>query len=149
MIKQFKGKYRWLSNFGLSPFITPTMEEYQTNEHFYQAMKADTYKDRRYVQEASTPAIAKKRGREIKVRPDWDNVKLEMMELGLRLKFNQNPDLAQQLLDTGDQMLYEGNTWGDRYWGVDLAALDRGEIVGENHLGKLLMKIRKELKRNE
>ena len=56
-------------------------------------------------------------------------------------KFTQNPDLAKRLLDTGDEILEEGNTWHDTYWGVDLKT---GE--GKNMLGSILMRVRNELR---
>ena len=66
------------------------------------------------------------------------------MEEIVRAKFTQNPKLKEQLLSTGDAILIERNTWNDRYWGVDIRS-----GVGKNHLGKILMKIRSELKANE
>ncbi|CAM0109837.1 hypothetical protein VPH166E361_0119 [Vibrio phage 166E36-1] len=64
------------------------------------------------------------------------------MEYGLRYKFSDtNPSLRSKLLDTSDVELVEGNWWGDKYWGV---CLKTGE--GENNLGKLLMKVREDLK---
>ena len=86
------------------------------------------------------PAEAKSRGRQITLRPDWEEVKLGIMEEIVRVKFTQNHALRQQLLDTGDRELREGNNWHDTFWGVDLRT---GK--GENHLGKILMKIRSEL----
>ena len=53
-------------------------------------------------------------------------------------KVYQNDDLADCLVDTGDQPLIEGNTWGDRFWGVCGG-------TGMNHLGRLLMEVREEL----
>lgn len=70
---------------------------------------------------------------------NWDNIKLGVMEDVLRIKF-QIPELKMLLLETGDLHIQEGNTWNDTYWGVDLKT---GE--GQNNLGMLLMKIRKEL----
>ena len=61
------------------------------------------------------------------------------MEEIVRAKFGQNPVLADKLLATGDTLLIEGNTWGDKFWGVDTRV---GQ--GENHLGKILMKVRAE-----
>ena len=58
----------------------------------------------------------------------------------VRAKFDQHPDLAQKLLETGDEELVEGNTWGDRYWGVCGGK-------GKNMLGKILMRVREELRR--
>lgn len=66
-----------------------------------------------------------------------EDIKLQVMEKALRLKF-QNPELRKKLIATGDKELVEGNPWGDRYWGVCNGS-------GKNKLGKLLMKIRKEL----
>ena len=63
------------------------------------------------------------------------------MEDIVRAKFTQNQELKQQLIGTGDAYLEEGNTWHDTCWGVDLKT---GE--GQNHLGKILMKVRQELK---
>ena len=81
---------------------------------------------------------AKKAGREIICRSDWKEIKDSVMELALRIKF-QNKVLCEKLLNTGNSELVEGNWWGDTYWGVC-------EGKGENRLGKILMKIRDELR---
>ena len=57
----------------------------------------------------------------------------------VQAKFEQNPVLAKWLLNTGDAKLIEGNTWNDRYWGVCAG-------IGQNKLGKILMKVRDNLK---
>ena len=72
-------------------------------------------------------------------RADWHQVKLQIMEDLVRQKFSNSEELRQMLLQTDNLLLEEGNDWGDTYWGV----CDR---VGENNLGKILMKIREELK---
>ena len=71
------------------------------------------------------------------MRPDWEQVKTGIMEEIVRAKFTQHPELAALLLATGDTVLVEGNHWGDTCWGVDTRT---GR--GENHLGKILMKVR-------
>lgn len=81
---------------------------------------------------------AKRLGRLVELRPDWDSRKDGFMLFWLRRKF-ADPVLARRLLDTGDEELVEHNTWGDTYWGVC-----RG--VGQNRLGKLLMHVRAELR---
>lgn len=81
---------------------------------------------------------AKRAGKTVMLRPDWDEIKLTCMENIVRAKFRQNPELAEKLKATGDMALIEENTWGDRYWGVC-------NNVGENRLGQILMKVRKEL----
>ena len=83
---------------------------------------------------------AKREGKRVRLRGDWESVKDEIMEEVVRAKFSQNPELLQRLIDTGDRELTEGNRWHDTYWGVDLTT---GQ--GENHLGIILMKLRAEL----
>lgn len=138
IIKQFSGDYRWLSNFWNSEIVHKGIK-YPTNEHFYQAMKTKDLDLRIKFSELGSPAEAKKLSHEIKVRDDWDETKLKVMEFGLRQKFNHT-HLKKKLIDTGSVDIYEGNTWNDRFWGVDL-----GTLEGENNLGKLIMKIRSEL----
>lgn len=86
---------------------------------------------------------SKRLGRKVDLRTDWDLVKLDVMRRVVRAKFEQHPNLAQYLLDTGDAELIEGNTWHDVYWGVDLKTDE-----GENHLGKILMALRQEFREN-
>lgn len=137
-IDRFKGEYEFLSNFSYSPFTYKDVY-YPTVEHFFQANKTTNEKIRNEIAAVPTPSQAKYRGRAVQLRSDWRKIRINVMEIGLREKFNQNPDLKQKLLDTGDAYLEEGNTWGDRYWGVCNG-------YGENHLGQLLMKLREEYK---
>ena len=83
---------------------------------------------------------AKKVGRHVDLRPDWEEVKVGIMEEIVRAKFTQNETMKQKLISTARARLVEGNYWHDVFWGVDLKT---GE--GENHLGKILMKVRAEL----
>lgn len=52
--------------------------------------------------------------------------------------------LKKKLLETGDAELIEGNYWHDNTWGQCYCPRCKNKI-GENHLGKLLMKIRESL----
>ena len=72
-------------------------------------------------------------------REGWDSEKVAVMMSVVREKFRQHPDLAAMLLATGNELLVERNSWGDRFWGTDVD----GE--GENMLGKILMRVRDEL----
>lgn len=130
-IEAFTGEYRWLSNFYVDP-----QDGFCVEKH-YQAQKHVRPEDRRPFGREVTPSQAKRMGKRIPLRPDWDSVKCEIMLQLLRRKFS-SPVLASWLKDTGDAELVEGNYWGDTYWGVC-----RG--VGLNMLGKLLMQVRKEL----
>lgn len=135
MINSFSGQYRFLSNFSpsqvrLHDFVYPTVE------HAYQANKTNSLFDHELIRMAGTPGQAKKLGRMIKIRDDWELVKDDIMLYFLRKKFAE-PILRDVLLATGSQELVEGNTWGDTYWGVCNG-------VGQNKLGQLLMRVREE-----
>lgn len=139
MIDRFDGEYAFLSNYSTSPFridyiLFPTME------HYFQANKADNQNDYLHIAYAPTPGEAKRLGRKIQLRPDWEKIKDKVMLTGLRKKF-ADPELRSLLLSTGDEELIEGNYWGDTYWGVCNG-------VGQNKLGQLLMQVREEIKNN-
>jgi len=139
MIKQFVDKYRFLSN-----FYTCDLYDYKntTVEHIFQASKAERTIDFLSVVNSQTPAEAKKLGRKIEIRSDWNEIKVSVMEKLFREKFSKkNPGLVELLLETGDEELQEGNYWNDTFWGVDLKT-----GIGENNLGKLLMKIRNDIR---
>lgn len=115
---------------------------YPSVENAYQAAKTDNEAFRIPFASpgACTSGEAKRLGRKLKVRPDWDEIKIDVM-YNLNLQKFQGPVLKKMLLDTGDAVIEEGNTWGDQFWGVDL---ETG--LGENNLGNILMLIRDELK---
>ncbi|MGN1018937.1 MAG: NADAR family protein [Aristaeellaceae bacterium] len=141
-IDSFRGEYEFLSNFWEAP-VTWGGLTYGSNEAAFQAQKCLTAEEREAFTRLS-PAAAKKRGRRVQLRPDWEAVKVGIMEELVRAKFTQHDDLKQKLLATGDAVLEEGNTWHDTCWGVD-ARTGRGR----NHLGRILMKIRQELQAEE
>lgn len=151
-INSFSGDYAFLSNFYPSRMYAVFMGDHKTKndkdadyisvptvEHAYQASKAVNYEDFRKVCSAKSPGESKRAGRSVKqILQKWDTVKFYAMEYYLTVKFSEKP-FTDLLLSTGDAELIEGNTWGDTIWGVC-----NGK--GENHLGKLLMKIREDLK---
>ena len=141
-ISEFKDRYEFLSNFSES-VICHEYVFYPTVEHFFQAMKTTDLKQRRWIANASTPGEAKRRGRSIELRPDWEDIKEDVMLEGLRLKF-KIPALREALLNTQSAELIEGNTWHDCEWGI--CSCSRCGGIGNNKLGKLLMKVRSELR---
>ena len=141
MITSFRGPYRFLSNFWPC-CIYYEGKAYPSTEAAYQAAKT-LDQDVRENFTRMTPAESKKAGRKLIIRPDWESVKLQVMEDLVRQKFTKYEDLKQKLLATGSLQLIEGNTWGDRIWGC---TLEDGKWVGENNLGKILMKVREELR---
>lgn len=136
-ILEFQGDYRWLSNFWPCSVSLEGMQ-FNSVEAAYVAAKTTDAAVRKQVQELAKPGDCKRFGRGIKLRHDWETVKLQVMEELLRQKFTKGSALASKLIATGTSKIEEGNRWGDTFWGVC-----RGE--GSNHLGKLLMKIRTEL----
>ncbi len=135
-IRGFFGEYRWLSNFHLVPIGFQGIV-YPSTESAYMASKTNV-ETQRVIFRTVTPAVAKLEGQKVILRADWEDVKLDFMYEFNRQKFYNNPDLRRALLETGEKYLEELNSWGDVYWGVC-------KNVGENHLGKILMRIRKEL----
>lgn len=140
IISCFRKEYSFLSNFWEVPVEYQGLV-YGSNEAAFQAQKCQ---NREEMVSFTTlrPSDAKRKGRRVSLRPDWEQVKVGVMEDLVRAKFTQNEDLKQLLLATGDAILEEGNTWHDTFWGVDAQSRK-----GENHLGKILMKIRRELSR--
>ena len=137
MINKFRGKYYFLSNFYETP-VTWNGLTYLNNEAAFQSAK--TFSDRECFTNLD-PSSAKKLGRKVQLRSDWENVKDDVMYEICKAKFSQNTELKKRLLSTGNEQLEEGNTWGDKIWGTVNG-------IGENRLGKILMRIREEL-RNE
>lgn len=139
IIKEFKDEYRWLSNFWSVPIIFDG-EIYPSVEHAYQAAKTTNLLEREFIRGLETPGKAKRLGKKVTLRKDWEFIKLATMLDLCRLKFYQSP-YSDLLESTGNDYLQEGNTWGDEFWGVNLKS---GK--GENYLGRIIMLIRDELK---
>lgn len=135
---EFKGKYRFLSNFWEHP-IEYEGVTYATTEHAYQALKFSDPKIRQEIMEAPTPGKAKRLVRTYKyhVDPERFDKRLTIMYDINKIKFS-DPTLARMLAEV-DEPIVEGNTWNDTFWGVNI---ETGE--GKNHLGRILERIKKE-----
>lgn len=131
-ITEFTYEYGFLSNFHPSEVSYGGLV-YPSVEHAYQAAKTLDLEEQRKIREAHSPGEAKRRGRAAALRPDWDDIKDEVMMALVWAKFQEEP-LRSRLLATGEAILIEGNNWGDRYWGVDGHGL--------NKLGLTLMAVR-------
>jgi len=136
VIAGFTGEHAFLSNFHPSPLDYEGLT-YPTVEHAFQAAKSTDAADRLRISLTAKPGQAKRLGRRVALRPDWERVKLGVMLGLLRLKF-ERPELRQMLRETGSAELIEVNGWGDRYWGQDRQG------NGQNHLGELLVQVRGE-----
>ena len=141
-ITSFTGEHAFLSNFYQHP-IKINGDIYPTNEHGFQALKMHNPAERQKVREAKTPASAKSLGKRVKLRGGWEAFRFDVMYALVRQKFS-DPDLAAKLLATGKCELIEGNTWRDTTWGC-IRKKD-GNWTGRNELGKILMRVRAELR---
>lgn len=159
MITRFEGTHRFLSNFWEAPvqfrlWCMDTELIAPTNEHAFQADKALHWQEAVPILHAATPGEAKRLGRKVTLRPDWEGKRKSAMFALLLLKFAQHPDLSALLDQTGDELLVEGNHWHDNYWGRCVCSRCAGVFTdpglleavlagpghpGRNHLGRLLM----------
>ena len=153
MITKFQGRWYFLSNF-YPCRIDHKGIKYPSVEHFYVAMKVTeiqllngihyTAADfRELICKVKLPADVKKIGQRLKVRKDWDEKKLGLMEYAVNEKFKDD-ELANLLLQTGDMLIIENNYWHDNFWGS--CTCPKCGNKGNNHLGNLLMNKRLELK---
>jgi ribA/ribD-fused uncharacterized protein len=126
-ITAFSGPYAFLSNFFIEPDKTHVEGEFQSAKcvDLRQATKIITM----------NPRESKKAGQRVRIRPDWESVKVEVMRGLVCAKFVDHDSLASLLVRTYPRQLVEGNTWGDKFWGVC-------DGVGLNHLGVILMEVR-------
>ena len=137
-ITQFRGNYYFLSNFSDYPVQLDGLT-YLNGEAAFQAVKVTTHNERLAFVGLS-PHLAKSKGRKVKLRSDWEAIKVDRMRQVIDAKFS-DPKLAKLLDQTGDAELLEGNNWHDKIWGVDINTLQ-----GQNQLGKILMSKREQLR---
>lgn len=129
-----KAEWKLLSNFAATPFELDG-RRWPTVEHCFQAAKAVDPAEAARVAGAESPAKAKQLGRQVKLRPGWDQVREEVMLRALRAKFAQHAESREMLLATKNRPLHEDAPW-DRYWGG----------AGKDRLGQLLMLVRDEIR---
>ena len=141
-ILRFAGQYRFLSNFAYSDVLYGE-EWYNTVEHAYQAAKTNDKEEQKSIRNALSPGDAKSLGQKATLIPEWEEVKFDIMLNLLRKKFT-NTELGDQLAMTCNHILVEGNSRHDNTWGVCYCSKCNG--WGRNHLGRLLMKVREELR---
>jgi ribA/ribD-fused uncharacterized protein len=132
--------HREFSNF--APFgIDLDGASWATVENYYQAQKFTDPALRQSIKDAEKPIIAKSLADKNKaaIRADWDVIKDEVMYRAVRRKFELHPELKAMLLATGEEEIAEANP-GDSYWGIGR------DGAGLNKLGKILIRIREELR---
>lgn len=147
LIVSFEGDYRFLSNFYEGePLFHNGL--FATAEHLYMSLKTEDFQEAAWVASAPTPGEAKRRGQQVTLRPGWNEGGRDAaMRTALGAKFLKDWHLQRKLLNTGDALLVEGNTWHDRYWGICYCDRESCQGQGENMLGKLLMELRDDLRK--
>jgi len=147
VIDSFTGEYSFLSNFHPCT-ISWQGRTWSTVEHAYQAAKTRNIDYQEVIRNAPSPSDAKKLGRKVRLRGDWDEVKVPIMCELVYLKFTQNPALADLLIKTGSAELVEGNYWHDNFWG-NCVCEKCSNRKGSNALGIILMNVRDDLMKGE
>ncbi|MBQ2086400.1 MAG: NADAR family protein [Oscillospiraceae bacterium] len=130
-------------------------QHYTSSEQFMMAQKALAFWDIEMVNcihETNDPKEAKALGKKVKNYDDavWSAIRPQIVRRGVRAKFQQNEDLRKILLETGDRILVEASPYDD-LWGIKMAAgnaqiEDPSNWKGQNLLGKVLMKVRADLR---
>jgi len=143
-VDSFKGQYEKFSNF-YPVVIHFEGINFPSVEHAFVAAKSTDVFFRKRIAELPPEQAgkAKRMGRKTYLRPDWDMVKIAYMKRFLLQKFSYD-EFRILLLSTGDMPIIEGNYWHDNYWGDCFCDKCKG-IRGKNNLGKLLMKVRREV----
>ena len=132
-ITSFTGPHAFLSNFYPVQVMLDGID-YPSVEHAYQAAKTRDTQQRMHIRGCERAVDAKRMGKRVTMREDWEQMKLHVMKNLLLQKFRKG-HLCEWLVETGDVQIVEGNWWGDTFWGVC-----KGK--GTNHLGRLLMEVR-------
>lgn len=135
----FRGRRGYLSNFYESNFMYRGLV-WLTAEHAFQAGKCRLPREFTWVRAAPNAAEAKRRGGVVSLRPDWEEVKVQVMRDVLAAKFAAGMPLAERLRREEGELV-EWNTWGDLFWGRDART-----GIGENVLGQLLEERRRVLR---
>lgn len=140
-IAYFSEEFHFLSNFYHAPIQYDNCHWY-TTEHAYQAAKTNDPAEKEMIRRAKFPGLAKRLGKSVTMRPDWEEVKTDLMREIVKAKFDQHDSLREMLLATEDLLIEEGNAWGDTFWGVCNGR-------GLNTLGNILMELRDEYARSK
>jgi len=161
-VNKFRGAFAFLSNFWKEEFWVDAYDLYflvtgknpgfsesrsfSTVEHLFQALKQPPGDVFDYYGAEMSPGEVKKAGRRGLLREDWIEFRLDAMRFCIEAKFaTSRYGLGKGLIETGDAILVEGNTWGDNFWGSSPSVLKTGQLFSpqsENWLGRILMERR-------
>ena len=136
-------EYGEFSNFAYFPFQLDG-KQWPTSEHYFQALKFEDLEYQERIRTAKSPMIAARlgRSRKVKLRRNWESVKIDVMRRAVQAKFKAHPEISELLLSTGDEKIVE-DAAGDDFWGVGSSR------KGKNWLGRILMEVREDLRVQE
>jgi len=128
---------------------------FPTVEHYFQWSKAKMFGDaeaQAKILKTSSPKSVKAYGKKVKNFDEeaWKEKRDQVMEVAVKAKLMQHPDILKALRDTGTRPIAEADPRG-KYWGIGTSAetskaKDPSRWPGENKMGKILMSLRDELK---
>ena len=143
----------YLSNWYLSDFTIDGIT-FSSMEQYMMYKKAVLFHDDEAavrISQTNDVAEIKALGRSVKNFEEklWREVRTEIVHRGVFAKFDQNPELAGLLKQTGEDTIAECAV-KDRIWGIGLSMKDENRFCadrwrGQNLLGKILMQIRSEI----
>jgi ribA/ribD-fused uncharacterized protein len=139
---QFRGSYIFLSNFYRAHVEYEGLTFWSVEAAFQAAKTLDPKERERFT--GLSPAEAKREGRRVRLRPDWEKVKIEVMKDLIRQKF-KDEKLRKLLIETGSRPIVEENYWHDNFWGSCICPRCQG-VPGKNVLGRILEEVRDEIK---
>jgi ribA/ribD-fused uncharacterized protein len=126
--------YGYLNNFRKAPMFI-YCNWYKNVEAAYQSRKTNDPDEQKAIRLTPHPGTARDLGQNVTMRPDWDNIKYQVMAECVLAKFVQHRDLRERLLSTGQEHLIEDSPV-DSWWGCG------ADGKGKNNLGRILMATR-------
>lgn len=148
--------YGFMSNFYRCKFVDNDGIVYNCTEQYFMYKKCmifepDNLELKNSILTETLPSKIKAYGRKVKNYNEvtWNSIREQVMYDANKLKYTQNNNLKDKLLQTGNKNLYEASK-SDKIWGIGYSSIDAQNIdkkyYGQNLLGKILMKLRDELK---
>jgi len=137
-------KRNWFSNF--VPYNVSLLEdgiEYRTPEHYYQAHKSLIYRERQHTAQLESPGAAKRIGKDLTLRHDWNYMKVIVMTRAILWRLETDIKWTEQLMaHKPSERIVETNTWHDNFWGDCICSKPECKIPGKNMLGSILQSLR-------
>ncbi|CAF1434291.1 unnamed protein product [Didymodactylos carnosus] len=116
-----------LDNFEPCKFKVESIEYYSA-ENYYQCQKTTTPEDHEKVRKSGCGADVWRVGSHVKIKPNWESIKVNQMYLGNKAKFEQNEHIAKQLCATKGKITFRGSTAFWNEWNAAIMERIRAEM---------------------